>query len=1164
MKGFKAILAALLIVSCMPALPSEANANGICDWTQLVGRDANEQPKAGQLTCGQNGASFSGETKYYVDGQGGGAFGGIFNRPAEPNDIRVELTIDELAPEAVEDAWVSLAFLDGKKFFNIFDPLDPGGVVTLFRNAGGVLNAQVDGYAPFGSANHRTLLNKTTGVSVGQTFTVRLKRDFAGRWQYAVNGVRLDGNGELSDLPANLFQGKDVYVVVGVHNVNGNETSFRVSRIESGGEYEPAPEGQKVFSEKVFADPPLKYRPLRIIHDNLTTSMIDDLKNLGYGGIVTNVPYSNYLESEANWNTLVDNVSYAIDEAGLRVWLYDEEGYPSGGAGGIVLRERPDLEAQGLATIVRETPGSETISIPRPTGHGEVVLAAAYPGTKDDFDVGAMTDLTPFLDANGNLSWNAPAGQRVVFYMVRKPFYEGTHAANNWFEQRRYVNLLEKEAADAFVDWTHRQYEERLGSYFGNGIEAFFTDEPSLLGTYLDPPPVTPLVRDAPDPNVPLLPTLNWGNELFDQFELLRGYDLHPYLPFLAGGESASAKQVRWDFYRTLSELLEENYFGTLESFCAAAGVACTGHLLLEEDLFHHAVFEGNLMSLYKRMDYPGIDLLTAYPWIAKVWGVTTAKLASSVAKQEGKPRVHSEISNAFDSSEAGLSGRLGSIAVQFAYGVDTFTSYYVHTQMSNADNRQFTDYVGRLGYLLDGGKTVVKTALYYPIESVWAHTLPPESIHAADFAPEAVGFSESLKQTAIQLVENQIDFDYVDAAGIAGSSAANGRMTLPDGSAYEALVVPRLSVVRSDVLEKLTVLADAGVKLVMQDGGEVVGERGTDEADVRDAYAALLAHPNVAVVPNESAAPASVKAAISGPDFELGAPDPAILYQKKKYGDSYTYLIVNTSENPAQFEATFNVEAGRTRIWDPLTGSVTNLPTRTKNGRLAADLTFAGRQGMVVTFEPESQDWTILSGRDSAGLKRDGTVENAAAGLKLTGDSRYYVDAQGGGAFGAIFNRPVYSDDVEVELSIGELAEESAQDAWISLSFLDEKKFFNIFNNLDPGGVVTLIRNDGGVLKAQVDGYASFAGGGTHRTFLNKTIGVGLGQPFTVRLTRDAVSGNWHYYVNGSRLDAGAEMAEMPGDAFGGKAAYVVVGLHNASGDRTSFTVRKISPGYS
>jgi len=71
------MLAVLTIASFLPVFPAAAGANGLCDWTELVGYDTYEQPKTGDLTCDQDGVSFSGETKYYVDGQGGGAFGGI-------------------------------------------------------------------------------------------------------------------------------------------------------------------------------------------------------------------------------------------------------------------------------------------------------------------------------------------------------------------------------------------------------------------------------------------------------------------------------------------------------------------------------------------------------------------------------------------------------------------------------------------------------------------------------------------------------------------------------------------------------------------------------------------------------------------------------------------------------------------------------------------------------------------------------------------------------------------------------------------------------------------------------------------------------------------------------------------------------------------------------
>ncbi|UCC64004.1 MAG: hypothetical protein JSV36_02795, partial [Anaerolineae bacterium] len=67
-------------------------------------------------------------------------------------------------------------------------------------------------------------------------------------------------------------------------------------------------------------------------------------KDLGLGGIVCNVDFADYMASEEHWATLVRAVEAARD-AGLVVWLYDEEGYPSGAAGGLVLKADPAFEA---------------------------------------------------------------------------------------------------------------------------------------------------------------------------------------------------------------------------------------------------------------------------------------------------------------------------------------------------------------------------------------------------------------------------------------------------------------------------------------------------------------------------------------------------------------------------------------------------------------------------------------------------------------------------------------------------------------------------------------------------------------------------------------------------------------------------------------------------
>lgn len=707
------------------------------------------------------------------------------------------------------------------------------------------------------------------------------------------------------------------------------------------------------FDEAQFADPDVRYRPLLMIHDKLHTGVIKKLSDLGYGGMVTNVDYNGYLKNEEYWEILKQNVAYAVDKLGLRVWIYDEKGYPSGTAGGQVLSEHPELEAQGLAVVAKEAAAGETVVIERLHGHGEVRCAAAYRGTASSFDPASAVDLRSAVDGQGNLTWQAPSsGRWVVFYFVQKPFYEGTHAVNNWFEQRRYINLLEKDATEAFIDTTHKQYYERLGPYFGKGIEAFFTDEPALTGTYIGTPPRQPSVLDAPDPQVPLLQTLNWGNKLAEEFRQRRGYELLPVLPYLVAGEGKEALRVRGDYYRTLSELVLESYFEPLEAFCGESGVACSGHLLLEEEMYHQAIYEGNLMNIYRHMQLPGIDLLTAHSQLAKEWAATTAKLASSAAQEDGKPHVMSEISDAFDSDKADFKGRLAAVAVQFAFGIDRFNSYYEYDRMSDEENRRFTDYIGRIGYMIDAGRPAPQVAVYYPIESVWAETLPPMSLDPADYAAGAVAVSDSFKQTALRLAGHQLDFNYIDADGIADSRAEGGVLSARGGLRYEALIVPQTTVVDEALAAKLTELATAGVPLVLIGAGPeyIRTDKGLEDAD--GLYDRLAKRPGVLRVAAAAELDAKLQTLVV-PDLKLGKADPDILSAMRTGEGGVTYLLVNTASEAKTLSVQFRAASSRARLWDPDSGEVKPLAAApTGDGYAQAELVVGERQALIVTFE--------------------------------------------------------------------------------------------------------------------------------------------------------------------------------------------------------------------
>ena len=118
------------------------------------------------------------------------------------------------------------------------------------------------------------------------------------------------------------------------------------------------------FAEQ-FRNPPASCRILKINHGWSTDSAareayVASLREGGFGGAVTNASFGNgYVTNPGNWDALRGGIA-ATRKAGLDLWLYDEAGYPSGRAGGLVLQGHPEREARALlATTARAEVGAD-------------------------------------------------------------------------------------------------------------------------------------------------------------------------------------------------------------------------------------------------------------------------------------------------------------------------------------------------------------------------------------------------------------------------------------------------------------------------------------------------------------------------------------------------------------------------------------------------------------------------------------------------------------------------------------------------------------------------------------------------------------------------------------------------------------------------------------
>ncbi|MDR1937230.1 MAG: hypothetical protein LBQ73_01860, partial [Tannerellaceae bacterium] len=237
--------------------------------------------------------------------------------------------------------------------------------------------------------------------------------------------------------------------------------------------------------EASFADPPSQYRsmPLWVWNGKVTEAelerMLVELKDAGFGGLFVHPRpglITEYLSDD--WFALYEYTVKRGKELGLEVWIYDENSYPSGFAGGHVPQEMPESynQGQGLACDKAE-------SLPADMGNYFICLK------KED---GAWKEITSSVD-----QYKEVKGE---YYLYRKTYY----GKSDWYGGYSYVDLLLPGVTEKFIEVTMKGYEKSLKDEFGKTVPGIFTDEPNIVTSG----------------------GLRWTPDLFDVFQKRWGYDL--------------------------------------------------------------------------------------------------------------------------------------------------------------------------------------------------------------------------------------------------------------------------------------------------------------------------------------------------------------------------------------------------------------------------------------------------------------------------------------------------------------------------------------------------------------------------------------------------------------------------------------------------------------
>ncbi len=596
------------------------------------------------------------------------------------------------------------------------------------------------------------------------------------------------------------------------------------------------------------------------------------LKEAGLGGLVVNVSFNNYLRDEAAWIHFKRGVLIAHQE-GMRLWIYDEEGYPSGAAGGRVLEEAPSTEAQGLIRVVEPTGG-------------------------------------------------------IRYDVIR--LYEGTHATENFYQKRPGINLLDPLGIATFLAVTHDRYAavlEPIAQY----VEAFFTDEPALISAYI------PKDRDYPK-------TLPWHARLPDEFLVRMGYDLRPHLESLFNDTGAIDRKIRCDFYAVVAALCAETYFGGLREWCRRHGVASSGHLLGEETMAWQTVFNGEPYACYRRLDIPGIDMITSDPEkiMAKNYFMVP-KVAGSACRLQGSRRLMCEISDFFgvmDQRHATIEQMQCTAGILFACGVTDLCSYYTIAfkpedelkpgKFSVRTYRRYTAFVTRLNACFTRGTIENRVAVLYPITALHAHFIPStRSMYEPHVIPEVNNLDSAFTGLCRSLLQQQIDYDVVDETSMTGARVAGRSLRLGERH-YQFLILPPMDTIRVETMETIARFAEAGGAVVMHSLlPEFAAEGPEADGKINAAVGRIQASGSFGCADAGSTSIGAMVKARVPPRCELTPPTDHILCTVLRKSAGATYFLVNTSSK--QYTGACTVRStGRPVLLDPATGEVKSLQQHT------------------------------------------------------------------------------------------------------------------------------------------------------------------------------------------------------------------------------------------
>ena len=628
---------------------------------------------------------------------------------------------------------------------------------------------------------------------------------------------------------------------------------------------------------------------------------VDEIADKGWGGYFIHSRLglvTEYLSDE--W---MDCVRVCIEEAkkkNIKTWLYDEDMWPSGFAAGEVAFKDREFRNRYLE-----------LRTERQESENEIVL-------------------TEYIH-NG-----------VTYYItdVTSPL------GSPWFNRATYVDLMNEDVTDTFIESTHEKYKKYFADEFGKNIPGIFTDEPCYA------------MINFPSIAVP------WSKRFNEYFEGRKGYSILPHLSSLFFQEG-DYKRIRYDFYETATKMFVENYTLRYYKWCEDNNMIFTGHYMSENTFAGQTEWIGSAMSHYEFMHWPGIDKLGR-----QLEQAVTVKQLSSVVEQLDKERAFCEAFGTVGNQcsfyhRKWISEWLCMLGVDF---INTCMSEYsmrgdrkrdfpinfFYQQPWWKDEKNFSDYVARMCYATSQGKRDIDVLIIHTIGSEWAERSP--MMYDENNPKGKSVFDSEFDAFANDMLNVNLDYHFGDEFIFENNAKVEDGKFVVGKYSYSTVVVPPAVTLKKSTVELITEFIKAGGTLVMygvfpsrQDGIETKIDFNGDNV-----YRLFNRGDAIKVLDNLYLDRIKITDKLNGNNASY------IVCEQRIDGENENVYLLNTKEEK-EVDAVIEVCSDKTPyVMDFNDGEIYKIPFERKDNKVIIDVKLYGAGSMFVAFSND-----ILSDRE-------------------------------------------------------------------------------------------------------------------------------------------------------------------------------------------------------